>query len=44
MKYTGWCQNDFNVQGYRHRVLPDAAVRAVEAVQVLHRRARLDVV
>jgi hypothetical protein len=19
MKYTGWCRNDFNVQGYMHR-------------------------
>jgi hypothetical protein len=21
MKYTGWCQNDFNVQGYCHHSL-----------------------
>jgi hypothetical protein len=21
MKYTGWCQSDFNVQGYAHHIV-----------------------
>jgi hypothetical protein len=30
MKYTGWCQNDFNVKGYRH-------LAGVSGVHGLHR-------
>jgi hypothetical protein len=29
MKYTGWCQNDFNAQGYTHRGQPRAALERV---------------
>jgi hypothetical protein len=37
MKYTGWCQNDFNVQGYPRQGL----LRAAPAVELVELREKV---